>query len=240
MNILIIGACSKIAEEFGKLYADKDNSLFLVARDIDKLNSVKTNLEVIGVKEVKTLISDFSKTSKLKELISELSIKNFDIILIAHGTLPDEQKAKDNFSYFLKSIKVNFISTSEILNKLKTKVSPKGTIAVITSVAGDRGRASNYVYGASKAALSTYISGLRSELSGKVNILDIKPGFVDTPMTADIDKNFLFAKPEKIAQGIKKAIDKNKNSSIYLPFYWQFIMLIIKLIPNFIFKKLKF
>jgi len=114
-----------------------------------------------------------------------------------------------------------------------------GTIAVITSVAGDRGRQSNYVYGSAKGMVSTFLQGLRNRLyRAGINILDIKPGFVDTPMTIDFKKGPLWVSPEKIAEGIVEAIDKQKTE-VYLPWFWKFIMLIIKLIPESIFRKMK-
>jgi len=114
-----------------------------------------------------------------------------------------------------------------------------GTIAVISSVAGDRGRMSNYVYGAAKGAVSTFLQGLRNRMSHKgVHVLTIKPGFVDTPMTKDVDKNFLFASAKQVGNGIYNAIESKKDV-VYLPPFWKLIMMIIKLVPESIFKKLK-
>jgi short-subunit dehydrogenase len=114
-----------------------------------------------------------------------------------------------------------------------------GSIAVISSVAGDRGRASNYLYGAAKAAVSAFLSGLRQRLHGDgVNVLTIKPGFVDTPMTRDFKKGPLWAKPGAVARGIVQAIDKRKAIA-YLPWFWWGIMLIIKHVPEFVFRRVK-
>jgi decaprenylphospho-beta-D-erythro-pentofuranosid-2-ulose 2-reductase len=118
------------------------------------------------------------------------------------------------------------------------KQNETGTIAVISSVAGDRGRKSNYVYGSAKGGLTIFLQGLRNALSGSgVHVLTIKPGFVDTPMTNDFTKGLLWAKPEKVAKDIKRAIDKKKNI-IYTPWFWRWIMLIIRLIPESVFKKM--
>ena len=112
----------------------------------------------------------------------------------------------------------------------------RGTLAVISSVAGDRGRKSNYVYGASKAALDTFLSGLRNRVDrAGVQVLTIKPGFVATRMTAHIPKNRLFATPEQVAHGILKAIRKRKDV-VYVPWFWRPIMTIIKSVPERIFK----
>ncbi len=114
----------------------------------------------------------------------------------------------------------------------------KGILVVLSSVAGDRGRASNYIYGAAKSSVSTFLEGLSDRLNGTgVSVITIKPGFVDTPMTEGIDKGLLWAQPETIAEGIKKAVEKRKNV-VYLPWFWKWIMLVIKIIPRMIFKRL--
>jgi len=117
-------------------------------------------------------------------------------------------------------------------------VQGKGSLAVISSVAGDRGRQSNYVYGAAKGMVSLFLQGLRNRLSKKnVQVLTIKPGFVDTPMTAAFTKGALWAKPEAVARGIVKAVDKRRDE-VYLPGFWRLIMLLIRHIPESLFKKL--
>ena len=114
-----------------------------------------------------------------------------------------------------------------------------GCIAVISSVAGDRGRQSNYIYGTAKGALTLFLQGLRNRLArSNVQVLTLKPGFVDTPMTAHLKKGLLFVSPETIAKGILRSIQKKKNE-VYLPWFWYFIMKIIKTIPEFIFKRMK-
>ena len=116
----------------------------------------------------------------------------------------------------------------------------QGQLAVITSVAGDRGRRSNYAYGASKAAVSTFVEGLRGRLHSRgVSVIDIRPGLVDTPMTAHLPKGPLFSSPEKVANRIVHGIDKNR-SLIYAPGYWRWVMLAVRLIPTRLFRHLKF
>ena len=115
----------------------------------------------------------------------------------------------------------------------------EGSICVIGSVAGDRGRSSNYIYGSAKAGLAAFTQGLRQRLSKfNIDILLVKPGFVDTPMTQEFKKGFLWASPERVARDICSAIDKRK-STLYTPWFWGWIMLVIKHIPESIFKKLK-
>jgi decaprenylphospho-beta-D-erythro-pentofuranosid-2-ulose 2-reductase len=130
------------------------------------------------------------------------------------------------------------LSLLTVLANLFEKQS-QGVIAVLTSVAGDRGRASNYVYGASKAAVSTFVSGLRVRLASHgVSVVDIKPGPIETAMTAHMKKGLLFSKPNKIAPLIVRAMDKNLAVS-YVPGIWCWIMSVIRNLPDFVFKKLK-
>ena len=115
----------------------------------------------------------------------------------------------------------------------------KGCIAVISSVAGDRGRQSNYIYGAAKGGVTTFLQGLRNRLSPSgVSVVTIKPGMVDTPMTAHLPKSPLFAKPSDVGKGIYKAMLAGKDIA-YLPVYWKLIMFVIKIIPEGIFKKMR-
>ena len=133
---------------------------------------------------------------------------------------------------------VTFISFLICLSN-KFEAQKSGVIAVITSVAGDRGRQSNYLYGATKSMLSTYLQGMRNRLfKYNINVIDVRPGFVDTPMTADYEKGVLWAKPETVAKHIVQGID-DKKYVLYVPFFWKFIMMIIKSIPEVIFKRLR-
>jgi short-subunit dehydrogenase len=163
-----------------------------------------------------------------------------DIVLIAYGTLPDQNACENSVNTTRDELTTNAISTISLLTLIATRLEGQGhgQIAVLTSVAGDRGRKSNYVYGSAKAMVSVFLQGLRNRLfSHGVKVLDIKPGFVDTPMTADFKKGFLWSQPDKIAAIIVNAIDKGK-SEIYAPFYWRYIMFIIRNIPESIFKRL--
>ena len=151
-----------------------------------------------------------------------------------------ESRTEKSAADTIASCNTNALSVISLLTLLANHFEEKksGTIAVITSVAGDRGRQSNYIYGASKAMVSVFLQGLRNRLfHSQVNVLDIKPGFVDTPMTAHIKKGGpLWAKPEAVAKDIVNAIEKKKDL-LYTPFFWRYIMLIIRNIPECIFKK---
>lgn len=243
-KILIFGASSAIATSVARIYAAQGDQLFLVARNEDKLAVLGEDLRVRGATAVASCAADLNEFGEHEELISkaEKALGGIDIVLIAHGTLGDQRACEQSVTTTLEEIKTNALSMVSLLTLLANHLEGRGrgVIAVISSVAGNRGRQSNYVYGSAKAMVSTFCAGLRNRLAPTgVHVLTIKPGFVDTPMTADIpNKGFLWAQPEEVAAGIVTAIEKRKNE-VYLPFFWRYIMLIIGHIPEFIFKRLK-
>jgi short-subunit dehydrogenase len=163
-----------------------------------------------------------------------------DTVLIAHGTLSNQKACEQSVEETLEEINTNALSTISLLTLIANRFEAKqaGTIAVISSVAGDRGRASNYVYGSAKAMVTAFTSGLRQRLhKSNVAVVTIKPGFVDTPMTAEFKKGLLWAKPAAVAATIVKAID-TKKSEVYVPAFWWAVMTVIRAIPNAIFKRI--
>ncbi len=242
-KILILGATSAIAESCAKIWARKGASLFLVGRNEEKLNKINSDLKLNGSKEIFSYLMNLNTIEEHKKMldVAQNKLGDLNIILIAYGNLPNQENCEEDVSTTLDEIKTNAISTIALLTEISKILSKKksGTIAVITSVAGDRGRASNYVYGSAKAMVSTFLSGLRQRLDkSNISVVDIKPGFIDTPMTKNYKKNFLWSSPEKISPKIVKAID-NGESEIYVPSFWKIIMLIIKYIPGFIYKKIR-
>ena len=154
--------------------------------------------------------------------------------------LGDQHAAEADFEVAAAILHTNFISTVSLLTWLGNYFQAQrgGTLAVISSVAGDRGRKSNYVYGASKGALNVFLEGLRNRIDRDgVHVLTIKPGFVATPMTAHVPHNALFASPDQIARGILKAIERRRDVA-YLPWFWFWIMLLVRAIPSRFFKKM--
>ncbi|WP_178863763.1 SDR family oxidoreductase [Thiomicrorhabdus cannonii] len=242
-NILVIGATSAIAEQTIRLYAQQGARLYLVARDVEKLETIAADARVRGAADVKIQTLDVNDFATHETVIEQAfaTLGQIDVVLMAHGTLPDQAACEQSVELTLKELNTNALSTISLLtlcaNRLQTQGS--GTLAVISSVAGDRGRQSNYVYGAAKGMVSIFLQGLRNRLFAHgVNVLDIKPGFVDTPMTAAFKKGPLWAKPQQIAQSIVTAVEKGKHT-LYTPFFWRWIMLIIRNIPETIFKRLK-
>jgi decaprenylphospho-beta-D-erythro-pentofuranosid-2-ulose 2-reductase len=242
-NILIIGATSAIAEAVARLWAKQNHSLYLLARNTEQLSIIAQDLKIVGAPNVWHASFDVNKIEDHQKILDQafLETQGIDIVLIAHGTLPNQAECEQDITVMLKEITTNAISTLSLLTLLANRLEQQkaGTIAVITSVAGDRGRQSNYVYGAAKAMVSRFLEGLRNRLyQHQVHVLDIRPGFVDTPMTAEFKKGALWATPNQVAQDIIKAIQTKKNT-LYTPFFWRYILLIIRHIPEVIFKRLK-
>ncbi|WP_114240534.1 SDR family oxidoreductase [Dyella sp. C9] len=242
-KVVIIGATSAIAEATARRYAARGAHLFLIARNSERLNDIAQDLRVRGAAQVGHAVLDVADLTAHARVVDDLwgQLGHVDVALIAHGTLPDQSACEASVEVALHEFTVNGTSTIALLTALAARFEPQGsgTIAVISSVAGDRGRQSNYLYGAAKAAVSTFASGLRQRLfKVGVNVLTVKPGFVDTPMTRNFKKGALWAKPDAIAKGIVRATDRGR-SVVYLPWFWQPIMLIIKHVPEFVFKRIK-
>jgi short-subunit dehydrogenase len=242
-RILIIGASSSIAEHCARLFAARGDSLYLVARNQEKLNSLQKDLTVRGATIVMTYLMDANEHQSHRKMLdqAETALHGIDTLLIAHGTLSNQKNCEQDVELTMHEINTNALSVIALLTHIANRFEAKGhgTIAVISSVAGDRGRGSNYVYGSAKAMLTTFTSGLRQRLyKSNVAVVTIKPGFVDTPMTAEFNKGLLWAKPANVAEKIVKAIDQRKNE-VYAPAFWWLVMAIIKAIPASIFKKIK-
>lgn len=243
-NILIIGATSGIAEALARRYAKQGARLFLVARNNKKLEVISTDLAARGAKEVQTFVMDANDSVLIPRMVDVAwqTFGHIDVALVAHGTLPDQQRSETDIPYAIAEFRTNADSIIACLGGLaeRFEAQGKGVIAVIGSVAGDRGRASNYLYGAAKAAIDTYASGLRVRLfKNGVHVLTIKPGFVATSMTANLNLPArLTAKPERVARDIQNAISKRKDV-LYTPWFWRWIMLIIRWIPALIFNRMK-
>ncbi len=246
-KIIIVGATSAIAQESARIWAERGDHLVLVGRSESKLQAIQEDLRVRTAHTgalIETLTADLDLLGHHPALLQNafsLLGNHCDLILVAHGTLGEQTLAQKSWEETQKILLTNFLGPVSLLteaaNRLENQSS--GTLAVISSVAGDRGRQSNYIYGTAKGGLSIFLQGLRNRLFAKgVHVLTIKPGFVDTPMTASFKKGLLWAKPETVARGIVRACDTRRDV-VYLPFFWRWIMLIITSIPEGIFKKLK-
>ncbi len=240
-NIAIFGVTSAIAQATGRLMACDGTRFCLIGRNAEQLEIIKQDYLVRGASDVFVFPCDLASRTTHQDLVDNImqSVGQLDIVLLAHGVLPDQAACEEDPFEMSEAFEVNALSHMSLLTVLANVMAQhtKGTLAVITSVAGVRGRKSNYVYGAAKGAVSIFLDGLRHRLSSTgVQVLDIRPGFVDTPMTADFEKGPLWASPEDIARGILKAIEKRKDVT-YLPHFWWWIMMIIRHLPRFVMHK---
>lgn len=241
-SIAVFGATSSIAEATVKHFANENATLILVGRNIERLKILKSQMLTHGAAQVDLLTCDFSDSAQAEQIWMKCTDihQTIDRVLLAYGTLSDQHECETNMEAARHNYELNLISPISILSSIAASFeqSGKGQIVVISSVAGDRGRRSNYYYGSAKAGLDTFCSGLRSRLSkAKVSVLTVRPGFVDTPMTAHIPKNPLFASPEKVGKDIFDAM-KKKREIIYVPSFWRLILFIIRIIPESLFKRL--
>jgi short-subunit dehydrogenase len=238
-KVLIVGATSAIAEAVARRYAAEGAALFLAARSAEHLEAVAADLRARGAAEVATGAFDAHATSHHAPMIEEAwtALGGIDVALIAHGSLPDQHACQESFEAAQREFEVNALSVISLLTPLANRMEAAraGTIAVISSVAGERGRQSNYVYGAAKGCVSIFLEGTGHRLSRSgVHVLTVKPGFVDTPMTAGFEKGLLWATPARVATDIFRAIER-RDRVLYTPWFWRWIMLVIRLLPAPIF-----
>jgi short-subunit dehydrogenase len=241
----VLGATSKIAQEIARLAAVDRKNLLLVGRRPERLAIVAGDLVARGAATVEYVSTDLADIASHSALVDEVLAKmpGFDTILLAYGTLSEQARAEDSAEYALSELATNFTSAVSLLTRLSNVLIQRhsGCIAVITSVAGDRARRSNYIYGTAKGALALFAQGLRAKLfSSGIRVLTIKPGPVDTPMTANMPGSRKFADPQAVANVIYREIEHGHRDILYVPSYWGWVMMAIRHIPERIGKKLKF
>ena len=243
-TVLILGATSGIASALAKEFAAHKYDLVLGGRDRDELSALASDLSLRNSVRAKILAFDALDTQTHAAILQSFLAEAGNTLagtVVCIGYLGDQAKAQVNWDEARLILETNFTGCVSALNILANHFELKrtGFICAITSVAGDRGRQSNYLYGAAKAGLSVYLQGLRNRLfPAGVKVITVKPGFVDTRMTYGRPGLFLLASPESVAQGIFRAIVKGK-SVVYLPWFWRPIMLMVRSIPETIFKRLK-
>jgi len=238
---IILGATSAIARAFARKCAEGGAELLLLGRDMPELKRIAADCEVRGALSAKPVAFDARKPEKFAAIIEDAASTQGSLnAAVFVGTMPEQAEIDADPSLIDGTIQDSFTGPARFLQRLAPELEERGsgTIIGVGSVAGDRGRIGNYVYGAAKAGFATYLSGLRNRLARKgAHVITVKPGFVDTGMTWGIEGMFLVASPEEIAESLMKAVRKKRNV-IYTPFFWRYIMLIITHIPEFIFKKL--
>jgi decaprenylphospho-beta-D-erythro-pentofuranosid-2-ulose 2-reductase len=242
-RLLIMGATSAIAEATARRFAQRGDALFLVARDAARLQAISDDLKVRGAVSVGSMVLDARAVDRFPALLEAAaqSLGGLDGALIAYGTLSDQAACQQSVELLRQEFDINAMSVMALCTDLANRLESQGhgVIAVISSVAGDRGRQSNYVYGSAKAAVTAFTSGLRQRLYPKgVRVVTIKPGFVSTPMTAAFKKGALWASPDSVAGDIVRAMDRGAPV-IYTPWFWRWIMCVIRSVPETIFRRLK-
>ncbi len=240
---LILGATSAIARATAHELAARGHSITLAGRDLAELQRDAADMRLRH--GVKVFVSAFDAEafddhdSFLTQVIEQG--EGLEGVVLAFGYLGEQSRAAQEFAESLAIMQRNYVGAVSILNRCAEYLAGKGrgNIIAISSVAGDRGRQSNYIYGSAKGGLSVYLQGLRNAMFHRgVQVLTVKPGFVDTAMTYGMPGLFLVASPQSVAQHILSAQDKKRNE-IYTPWFWRWIMLIIRHVPEPIFKRLK-
>jgi decaprenylphospho-beta-D-erythro-pentofuranosid-2-ulose 2-reductase len=244
MKILILGATSAIAQAYARRRASHGCGFTLAARREGRLAAIAADLTASGAAGAETFVADLAAIDRIDENVADLRARFglFDEVVIAYGVLGEQAAAEQDLAQARALIDNNFTSAALwILALLKTRPENASlTVVGIGSVAGDRGRASNFIYGSAKAAFDRFLEGLAHKYDGSaVRIVRVKPGFVDTPMTAGIEKGGpLWATPDRIAADIERAVAKRRRV-VYTPWFWWIIMMIIRHLPWFVFRRLK-
>jgi decaprenylphospho-beta-D-erythro-pentofuranosid-2-ulose 2-reductase len=243
-RVLVLGATSGIAIAVMRLLAARGASFFLVARNAQKLNAVEMDLKTRGATFVESRVLDLNDAPSHPTMLADAasSLGFIDLAFLAHGVLGVQAEVESSYAAAAAIFQTNLLSTVSLITWLANyfEASGQGTLAVLSSVAGDRGRRSNYAYGASKAGLNVFLDGVRNRIDRSgVQVLTIRPGYVDTPMTAGMEPNMLFTSPQRAARDILRAIAKRKDIA-YVPRYWAAILFVVRCIPESIFKKLNY
>ena len=239
--ILIIGAKSDIAKSIAKKYAENDYNLYLAARKSSELKNFANDIKIRTKRDVICLDFDVLDYDSHQNFYDSLTNKPSGVISVV-GYLGEQKKAENDFIEAQKIIETNYTGIVSILNVVANdfKKNKRGFIVGVSSVAGDRGRMSNFIYGSAKAAFSTYLSGLRNRLfNSNVHVMTVKPGFVYTKMTNGLNlPSILTAYPKDLAQDIFRKQQRSRDI-LYYKWFWRWIMLIIKNIPETIFKRMR-
>ncbi|MFZ0800250.1 MAG: SDR family oxidoreductase [Terriglobales bacterium] len=244
-KVVVLGATSGIALEVQRQLARQGCELLLVARSPQRLGELQGDLAVRGAQQVFTYAADLACVQQHAAVFdfARRTFPDFDTVLLAYGSMHNQKDSETSVDVLLEELQVNFVSATAILTLFAADLERRrtGCLAAITSVAGDRGRRSNYVYGSAKGALSLFLQGLRSRLHpAGVRVITIKPGPVQTPMTDHLPNSARFAEPERVAGDIVHALERRSPDVLYTPRVWRYVMKAVQQIPETIFKRLSF
>ena len=240
-SILVVGATSAMARSAARRFARQGARFLLAGRDPDKLEAAVAELLSAGASQVEPYpldVMDFDRHALLVEVAVD-RLGGLDLVLVAHGLVPDQEACEADVDLMLEVFHVNATSILSLLVPVANHFERRGagTIAVITSVAGERGRRENYVYGAGKAAVSTYLQGLRARMHrAGVRVVDLRPGPVHSPMTAHKEGGLLFTSTERAGALIHRAILRGADIA-YVPWWWRWLVCLTRLVPEALFKR---
>jgi short-subunit dehydrogenase len=241
--VVVIGATSAIGQAFARGAAARGEDVVLCARDADEADRSARDLRLRFGVDASALGFEAAKDAADPlwfERLRDRCNGPFEGVFVAYGSMADEPTARADAAATARTIETNLTSAAQLLERVASSLEheQRGWICAVTSVAGDRGRPSNYVYGASKAGLQALLSGLRARLArSDVRVVDVRPGFVDTPLTWGRAGVFLVAPPERVARDALRAIDRG-HRVVYTPSFWRAIMTAIRWLPDAIFERL--
>ena len=240
-RVLILGATSAIAQAFARRLAERHCNLMLVARNQERLDAVAADLRARGAAGTISLLSNLDAVEEHAAMLDQAwsHFGGFDLAFIAYGAYAERDDAEETTT-LLDLLQTNYVSAAHLAIRIALRFSEanSGHLAVITSVAGERGRKRNYVYGSAKGGLSIFLQGLDHRLAGlKVRISDIKLGMADTPMTEHIPDLFLKVSPTQAVGAMLRGIERDR-SVIYAPGFWRWIMVAVRHIPRSIMNRL--
>lgn len=242
--MVVLGATSPIARAVAGELAQRDYRLLLAARDEDELERVAADVAVRYGCEVATILFDALDAGSTVSLLAAIDARtagHLGGVVAAVGSLGDQDRAATDPLYAVELLQANFVGVVGVLTGLAQMLAARGAgfIIGISSVAGDRGRQSNFVYGSAKGAFALWLQGMRNRLwHTGVRVITVKPGFVDTEMTFGLPGLFLVADPARVGAVIVRALDR-RSDVIYVPAFWRYIMFIIRAIPEFVFKRMR-
>jgi decaprenylphospho-beta-D-erythro-pentofuranosid-2-ulose 2-reductase len=236
-RVLVLGATSAIAQQVARVYAERGAALFLVARNAERLGAVADDLRVRGA-QVEAAVADLDDPAGHEDLLARAA--PLEVVFLAYGVLGGDRETERSAEAAEAVLRTNLLGPVSLLTRAAQRLEAQrsGCIVALSSVAGDRGRANNAVYGASKAGLGAFLSGLRNRLHpAGVRVVTVKPGPVDTPMTAHLPKNPLYSSPGRVARDVVRAVERGRDV-VYTPWWWRPIMLAVRLLPERVFKRL--
>ncbi|MHC4416133.1 MAG: SDR family oxidoreductase [Planctomycetota bacterium] len=241
--VLVLGATKGIGRELARELARRGHALIVAGRDAAALETLVSDLRVRHGVEAVAKIFDARDVDRLDGFFFECvrdAIGPLDGVVVNHGYAGSNDRARTDWMEARAIVDTNYVSAVRLLNLAAAhfEEAGRGFICGVSSVAGDRGRGQNYIYGSAKAGLSAYLQGLRNRLAGRgVAVITVKPGYIDTAMTYGHNRVFLAAPPQRAARDICRAIERRKDV-VYTPWFWRWIMLVIRLVPERIFKRL--